>query len=678
MFKRRILTAKEQYELLTPWRKHADDASSHTFADFFQWCAEERLRPNRASLSLYAQTSGMNMEDYLNLSSLLSDMGLDSQYLELLRMSRRMWSMADTTKWHPMIKHKPGWWGSYHISDDDGKEIGSLQYTNRKDLPIYIDALMVHPNHEGQGIGQALVERLHKDFPERKIDPGYVTPKGNGFTQHLRKIIPEANNVLVPDYQPTMLHSEDVDHFDNETSNRFSRRFWAAPAEDAYDPNPHPAHSSPTPKPFRENPSGKWYHVSPHKMEPDTILSPGGGESTYNYNDTTMPRGRQDWVWMDGPESLKTWYYGTLLSQIKNGVENPWAHIYEVEPSEGPHPWNGTGWEGHAAPSARIIREIETDKYNRLPDHLGLKYEQPEGITVSSHPFRKSKGLADEVLQQDGPAILWKALKDRWPGDHHYVARGEDGTIHGVLKGSWSKDKFYLSDLYSSLKAPSGTGNHLLRTVAQDALSQGKGLRVINMLNDARPYWEGMGAQTEYNNAHADWSPESLQALVNGDTIMSPNTEGTMMHNQSIPREHRLPGSARQVAWGRRKQKSAGKNGDLPPGLKFKYYGVHPFTGDNWFEAEHEGKTVGRLFWDHSDHGDGEIGLIQVHPNYRRRGIGTKMVDTVRRGIDPGIQYSSVVTPMGKAWSKANGYTPPEGRGWSDIQPRNDKREWRE
>jgi GNAT superfamily N-acetyltransferase len=168
--------------------------------------------------------------------------------------------------------------------------------------------------------------------------------------------------------------ADDDDEYEDdeyEDDHRFGTRFWTAmsPAEDAYDQKPNEYQRSQKEMPLRQNTSGKWYHVSPHKMEPDTILSPGGGASPYNSDNTTQRQ--KDWVWMDGPDAVKQWYYGTLLGQVQQGHENPWAHIYEVEPSEGPHPWNGSGQDGHVAPSARIVREVDTDKYNRLPDHLG-------------------------------------------------------------------------------------------------------------------------------------------------------------------------------------------------------------------------------------------------------------------------------------------------------------------
>ena len=122
------------------------------------------------------------------------------------------------------------------------------------------------------------------------------------------------------------------------------------------------------------------------------------------------------------------------------------------------------------------------------------------------------------------------------------------------------------------------------------------------------------------------------------------------------------------------RRQGMGARGDLPE-LRYKYYGVHPFIGDHWLEAEHQGKTVGRLYWATDKHPEpGKITLVQVHPDYRRRGIATAMVDAARENVAPNIQFSSDVSPDGKAWSKANGYRPSDG--WNDLQPRNDDAEW--
>jgi ribosomal protein S18 acetylase RimI-like enzyme len=302
---RKIITAREQCELLQPWlNRTADISGNHNLSlvDFFQWCANEHLRPNRAALEAYSQQSGISVEDFLNISSMLDDMGLDGHYLEILR-----------------------------------------------------DA---------------------------------------------------------------------------------SRRFWAmASAEDAYDQKPNKDQRAQVGMPLQQNTSGKWYHVSPHKMEPDTILTPGGGISPYNYNNADMPTQRQkDWVWMDGPSAVRQWYYATLLGQIHQGKENPWAYIYEVEPSEGPHPWNGSGHDGHVAPSARIVREIATDKYNRLPDHLGAQRFWAMADTTKWHPLIKheprGKSGIYHITIPDKFSTTGKRL-----GDISYT-RG----LKGELQCVWEED----------------------------------------------------------------------------------------------------------------------------------------------------------------------------------------------------------------------------------------------
>ena len=233
---------------------------------------------------------------------------------------------------------------------------------------------------------------------------------------------------------------EDDDYDGSEAwpDRNASRRLWSmASPEDAHDQNPKDYQRAQTEMPLRQNTSGKWYHVSPHKMEPDTILSPGGGASPYSSDNVTQRQ--KDWVWMDGPDAVKQWYYGTLLGQIQQGHENPWAHIYEVEPSEGPHPWNGSGQDGHVAPSARIVREIDTDKYNRLPDHLGSQRFWAMADTTKWHPIIKhdAPGFASKMglyhitipdkMNPTGRRIGDLSYTKYTKGDSHYGKDDKDG-----------------------------------------------------------------------------------------------------------------------------------------------------------------------------------------------------------------------------------------------------------
>ena len=139
-------------------------------------------------------------------------------------------AMADTTMWHPRIEQDhydghAGWHeGTYRIKED-GQTIGAMQYSmvpeiehrpvdRRPPKSIIIDKVFVHPQHRGKGIAQSFVERLHNDFPDYKIDPGATTTHGNGFAEHLRKILPDAEHALIPDYTPNVMDDRASDFYD--------------------------------------------------------------------------------------------------------------------------------------------------------------------------------------------------------------------------------------------------------------------------------------------------------------------------------------------------------------------------------------------------------------------------------------------------------------------------------
>ena len=243
-----------------------DVTDDYTLAEFFQWCAHNRYKPNQVSLDQYAEVSGMDLQDYQDLSNFLDGMGLEGDgFLDKTSTTRtasrhqastdwkqesygissgmtvfnrnasqRFWAMADTTKWHPMIKQdRGGWWGNYSIripskTDPLGQKVGELSYSDRAREPLHVDSIFVHPEHRNKGIGQALIERLAQDFPDRQIDPGETTPEGNGFTERLRSAIPEAKERIIPDYNPQILDDdEDVEYFNKEQLERLvSARFW--------------------------------------------------------------------------------------------------------------------------------------------------------------------------------------------------------------------------------------------------------------------------------------------------------------------------------------------------------------------------------------------------------------------------------------------------------------------
>lgn len=165
--------------------------------------------------------------------------------------------------------------------------------------------------------------------------------------------------------------------------------------------------------------------------------------------------------------------------------------------------------------------------------------------------------LAQEILDQDGPYTLLNLFQGSHPNEHHYVARDNDGTIHGAVSVHHNdiEKSQDIHSLASGLKAPPGVGQQLLQSVAQEAVRRGHRLFALDALEHARRYWESMGGQfdpDEYNDAV--WSNEALHGLANGapvpaqHTLMYDEDEDELIEPSaisSISRSDRLPGSAR-------------------------------------------------------------------------------------------------------------------------------------
>jgi ribosomal protein S18 acetylase RimI-like enzyme len=150
-------------------------------------------------------------------------------------------AMADTTPWHPLItpvhsvnrRHV-----TYVLPEKQGKEgdmkppLARLEvtihnkgdkqwkdefggYGKREDNEAYIDSIIVHPQFQGQGMAQALIERLNKDYPEHKINPGVTTPKGYGFVQRMKQLVPDAKEKIAPVYTPSVMDDEDAAEYES-------------------------------------------------------------------------------------------------------------------------------------------------------------------------------------------------------------------------------------------------------------------------------------------------------------------------------------------------------------------------------------------------------------------------------------------------------------------------------
>jgi GNAT superfamily N-acetyltransferase len=228
----------------TPQDHFARRTADHEdpISDFLQWCAEHgpNLPPDQESLEEYSEVVGLTPEEYQDISYYLG-------YEDDSRTAMWHEAMADTTPWHPLIRHMPdksnGFgthdYGTYVVNvpqpDSHEKTLGSLEYSTERgrNYPTFhVESLSVHPEHQGKGIAQALIERAHQDHPDHLIDPGFTTGQGGALTQHLMKAIPGAEKKMDPnwDWELSPLDEEGEQNFLRDEMSRYAR--WFLRAED--------------------------------------------------------------------------------------------------------------------------------------------------------------------------------------------------------------------------------------------------------------------------------------------------------------------------------------------------------------------------------------------------------------------------------------------------------------
>lgn len=163
----------------------------------------------------------------------------------------------------------------------------------------------------------------------------------------------------------------------------------AATRWDAYDDDMTPDKSMPLKQPT----GSEWYHVSPHKLSPGTMLVPSSDEDGFcNHHDEFYDGGgiqsRKNWVWLEN-QLPKSQYWNREIGRARNpdgGEYNEDTgefeydydnaapnYVYKVTPHHDPFPWNGFGNEGWVAQSA-IVDELVDDAHpTEMSKHLARR-----------------------------------------------------------------------------------------------------------------------------------------------------------------------------------------------------------------------------------------------------------------------------------------------------------------
>ena len=228
----------------------------------------------------------------------------------------------------------------------------------------------------------------------------------------------------------------------------------AAP-EDAHDPGRR--YRAP-----KRMPNGKWYHVSPQKLPVGTVLTPGGGPSQWDTlydEDGGRLAPRRKWVWMEQDlDRASRWKYDD-------------DNIYEIEPSEGPYPWNGVQkGEGWVAPSARVVRVVPRSELSitasvedDIMDLLGVPVKPYNPATAPPPAPRRDPYEEMRDIYKDRPQgkIKYDLMIPTDILDHYREHnRDYDDKLEGVIREQGIREPVHIST--NGTHAILNEGNHRL------------------------------------------------------------------------------------------------------------------------------------------------------------------------------------------------------------------------
>lgn len=190
--------------------------------------------------------------------------------------------------------------------------------------------------------------------------------------------------------------------------------------------------------------SERWFHTSPHDLPDGTVLTPGGGESSYPQG------GGHDRVWVS--PHLGWW----------NQVKDRGWHLYEVSPHQPPLDEGGAGW---STPAATVMTRHAQQMLS--PWHSAATYwhitDNPDFRPDPNHRPELNTTMGGEMK----PGLFLTSQPDHWMQGYGYWRPyvSEIEAPDDIGQGSHlSPERYVPADQYGRL--------HVKRTIPIDAYAR--------------------------------------------------------------------------------------------------------------------------------------------------------------------------------------------------------------
>lgn len=384
--RRRILTAREQHEMLSPWHQASAEQDAAE-------AAGTRLPPTPVRRQQLQDTYWM----------------------------KKPWAEGETLL-RPHGKNVTLYHRTTSEEADRLVEKGFKRKKNPDTKDVYFSDVL--DDAQATTFGDAIVKVV---LPHHAIGPRDTAPQ---TIRHRRLDDPE-DTEWHQDGPAENWYQIDSKHLKGVPVERI-----AMPAVDAYDQYVAPRHRRDT----QDVHPGPWYHGSDHEFQPGDMVSPHGGPSQWgpegeNYY-INGRENRPDWVWMtNDPGRAGNW--GGRVYEVQPEVEGPWE--WNLPKDKKPDdPWN----EGYVAPRARVVREFGPEDWAER--HRKMEEEMFGSMRTRQTTAAVTQDLVDQLHNEfhDWWHTTGKAIpaQDGWGQPSYEAHRGPVGW--------WPNVENFLADRY--------------------------------------------------------------------------------------------------------------------------------------------------------------------------------------------------------------------------------------